>query len=297
MKRINYFAAALALLLPVIKVHSQEWIAPADQVAVNNPVSFNNSSVREGKVIFEKNCLACHGDPGKNNPIVLIPAPPDPASERVQANTDGGLFYKIMNGRGLMPPFQSTLNSDQVWKVISYIRKFDPRNAGKLIEVQLLKGKILAAINKDSTAIEILAEVQNISGNYVQLTGAPIFIQVKKAFGILDIGKVVTNANGKSLFVLPAGLAGNSEGKADFILTLGDNFEKTSASVPGIKVAAPVRDNPLTNRNVLWSTNDRLQKWLLLSYFFVTGLVWITIIYIILQIAKLRKAGQKKQKT
>ncbi len=292
MKQIQYILASLFIILGAFEGYSQEWTVPENEAAVVSPLPFNNATVREGKTVYEKNCKSCHGEPGKNNAIVLVPPPPDMASEKMQANTDGGMFYKVTNGRGAMPTFKPTLSETQIWQVINFIRKFDPRNAGKLIETALLKGKLSAAIDKDSTAIDIVAEVQNSPGIYSRLTNTTVFVQVKKAFGFLDIGKALTNADGKARFEIPKGLAGNVDGKADFVVTLGDDFEKTTAEVPGIKVAAPLGENPLASRSVLWSTNDRTQNWLLFSYFFVTGLVWLTIIYIVLQISKIPKAGK-----
>lgn len=292
MKQIQYVLASLFIIIGAFEGYSQEWTVPESEAAVVNPLPFNNATVREGKAVYEKNCKSCHGDPGKNNAIVLVPPPPDMASEKMQANTDGGMFYKLMIGRGAMPTFKPTLSETQMWQVINYIRKFDPRNAGKLIETALLKGKLTAVINKDSTALDIIAEVQNAPGVYSKLTNTGVFVQVKKAFGFLEIGKAMTNADGKARFEIPEGLAGNVDGLANFVVTLGDDFEKTTAEVPGIKVAAPLGENPLASRSVLWSTNDRTQNWLLFSYFFVTGLVWLTIIYIILQISKIPKAGK-----
>ncbi len=269
-------------------IYGQEWVAPESEAAVVNPLPFNNATVREGKAVYEKNCKSCHGDPGKNNPIVLTPPPPDMASEKMLANTDGSIFWKLNTGRGAMPTFKGTITDDQMWQVINFIRKFDPRNAGKLTEEALKKGTLAATINSDSTSLDITADFQG-----APLAGVPVFVQVKKAFGMLDIGKVVTDANGKAIFRIPDGTAGNAEGKADFVLTFGDEFEKTQAEVQGIKVAKPVTDNPLARGNVLWSTNDRTSGWLLFAYFFVTGLVWLTILYIVIQITKIKKAGQK----
>lgn len=288
MKQIRYIIAVI-LLLAGVSTYSQEWTAPEAEASVSNPQPFNNATVREGKLIYEKNCKSCHGDPGKNNAIVLTPPPPDMASEKMQANTDGSMFYKLNTGRSGMPTFKGVITEDQMWLVISYIRKFDPRNAGKLTEEALRKGTLAASVSKDSTTLEITAKSME-----APLAGVPVFVQVKKVFGMLDVGKVVTDATGKATFKIPEGTAGNVEGKADFVVTFGDDFEKTSAEVKSIKVADPLPENPLASRNVLWSTNDRTSGWLLFAYFFVTGLVWIAIIYIILQIAKIKKAGQKK---
>lgn len=293
MKQIRYIILAAALF-SINLASGQDWLVPEGEGTAVNPLPFNNTTVNEGKAVYEKNCKSCHGDPGKNNVIALVPPPPDIASEKMQANTDGSMFWKLNTGRNGMPMFKSTLTETQLWQVINFIRKYDPRNAGKLIETALRKGKVVADISDDSTALEIVSMLQQAPGVFVKLPNTPVHVLVKKTFGNLEIGKVTTNAEGIGRFVIPENTAGDVDGKASFLVTLGDDFEKSNTEVLNIKVAKPLPENPLTSRSVLWSTNDRTAGWLLFSYFFVTGLVWLAIAYIVLQIAKIRKAGSAK---
>ncbi len=126
MKRTLNLLLAAALLLTAQQVLGQDWIVPADRAAVENPSAYNLENVKRGKDIFTLNCKSCHGDPGKNNPLALVPMPVDIASERMQANTEGGLIYKITNGRGVMPPFETTISEDDRWKLVNYIMNFSP---------------------------------------------------------------------------------------------------------------------------------------------------------------------------
>ena len=144
MKKILYFLPALLLTTLTEVAGTEDWPVPAEYANLENPVIFNNQNVRAGKDIWDKNCKSCHGDPGRYNALALVPPPPDASSDLMQDHTDGELFFKITYGRGAMPQFETTLSTDDRWKVVTFIRRFDPRNAGLLAEEELLKGKIYA---------------------------------------------------------------------------------------------------------------------------------------------------------
>jgi cytochrome c5 len=268
-----------------------DWQVPDEYNTMVNPVSFTNASVRAGRDLWDKNCKSCHGDPGKYNALALVPPPPDAAAEMMQANTDGAMFYKITYGRGAMPQFETTLSSDDRWKVITFIRKFDPRNEGILTEEELLKGKIYALINADQSAIDIVAEVQQKEGQLGKLANSTVYITARKAFGNLLVGTVTTDEAGRATFQIPAGMRTKSDGTVDFVLTLGDDFEPTTFAMSGVQVKEPVPF--IEPARVLWSTNDRTQVWLLFTYFAALIGAWSTIGYIVLQIIKIRKLSQK----
>jgi mono/diheme cytochrome c family protein len=98
-----------------------EWQAPADAKNLKNPVK----GVGNAKKTIETNCVTCHGPGGKGDgPAAVALPPPKPAdwtSARVQAMTDGELFWKISNGRGAMPPWKHLPEKDR-WEIVNYIR-------------------------------------------------------------------------------------------------------------------------------------------------------------------------------
>lgn len=98
-----------------------EWKAPADAKAMKNPVK----GVGNAKKTIETNCVTCHGASGKGDGVAAAALPPpkpaDWTSARVQAESDGELFWKISNGRGAMPPWKHLPEKDR-WEIINYIR-------------------------------------------------------------------------------------------------------------------------------------------------------------------------------
>jgi mono/diheme cytochrome c family protein len=98
-----------------------EWKAPADAKATKNPVK----GVGNAKKNVETNCVTCHGASGKGDgPAAAALPPPKPAdwtSAKIQAESDGELFWKISNGRGAMPPWKHLPEKDR-WEIVNYIR-------------------------------------------------------------------------------------------------------------------------------------------------------------------------------
>jgi mono/diheme cytochrome c family protein len=118
---------SLAVILPLALLGAAslawaqgEWKAPGEAKAMKNPVQ----GVGNAKKNVETNCVSCHGPGGKGDgpaAAVLSPKPADWTSPRVQAMTDGEIFWKISNGRGPMPPWKHLPEKDR-WEVVNYIR-------------------------------------------------------------------------------------------------------------------------------------------------------------------------------
>ena len=104
----------LFILLTIItffapRLSGQDWVVPENRKARLSPFAFSDETRIEGEKTYATNCLSCHGTPGKNNVINLVPPPPDPAADKVQKNLDGEIFYKIAEGRQQMPSFKNIL--------------------------------------------------------------------------------------------------------------------------------------------------------------------------------------------
>ena len=102
----------------------------------HSPTGFSSASIVQGRGVYAKNCVACHGADGRgDHPMVAgLPVPPaDLTAEHLWMHKDGELFWWISHGivtpEGLqaMPGFGATLNDDQIWAAIDFIRA---RNAG-----------------------------------------------------------------------------------------------------------------------------------------------------------------------
>ncbi|QGY43231.1 hypothetical protein GM418_06020 [Maribellus comscasis] len=271
----------------------QDWQVPADQLNIENPSSYNLENVKKGKDLYLQNCKSCHGDPGKNNHLPLVPPPPDITSEQMQANTDGGLFYKITKGRGGMPQFETTISADDRWRLINFIRNYNSENEQLLIDAPPVNAKILASVNEADKKVEILAEYEDKSGNYQQLENAPVFISAKKAFGNLLLGQALTDKNGRSVFSVPETVIGDEEGNVTIVVTLDENYKADQVVLEEAKVGKPKEVPQLIRKEVLWSTNENVQIWLLLSYLGAAGAAWIAIGYVIFQLVKIKRFSKQ----
>ncbi len=109
------------------QAQSKQWIVPKNANNVKNPLASDAASIKIGKTLYKTYCSPCHGDKGKGDgpaSASLNPKPADHTSEKVQAESDGALYYQLSEGRAhtAMPPFKAVLSVDQRWALINYIR-------------------------------------------------------------------------------------------------------------------------------------------------------------------------------
>jgi mono/diheme cytochrome c family protein len=288
----NFNLIVVAILIIANQGMAQEWLVPEDQKNLSNPSEYNLSNVQKGKDLYDLNCKSCHGDVGKNNGLPLVPPPPDVVSDIMQANTEGELFYKITKGRGGMPQFESTISEDDRWRLVNYIMNYNPANEPVLIEAPPVKAKLLASVNETEKKVEVFAEYEDKTGNYVVLANAPIIISAKKAFGNIPIGQVLTNNEGRAEYTIPETLIGDERGLVNIVVKLGDNYITDNVILDAAKVGQQKQVPQLIRKEILWSTNENIQTWLLLSYIGVAGAAWLAIAYVIFQIIKIRRLSK-----
>jgi len=100
------------------------WEAPAAEKAKKNPLPPDAASIAQGKKVADVNCVSCHGAKGKGDgaaAAALNPKPADWTSKKVQAESDGEIFWKISTGRGAMPSWKFLPENDR-WALVRYIR-------------------------------------------------------------------------------------------------------------------------------------------------------------------------------
>ncbi len=287
-----YLLFVLALVLATQGM-AQDWIVPAEHRDIENPLPYNLTNVQKGKDLYMKNCKSCHGDVGKHNGLPLVPPPPDITSDLMQANTSGELFYKITHGKDGMPRFETTISEDDRWRLVNFIRNYNPDIEPVLVEAPPKKAKLLASVNETDKKVEIFAEVENADKQFVELPEASVKISAKKAFGNLPIGEVITNKDGRAEFVVPETLFGDENGLVNIVVELEDNFITDQVVLDAAKVGQPKPLPKLIRKEILWSTNENVQSWLLLSYLGAVGAAWLSIAYVVFQIFKIWKAGKE----
>jgi mono/diheme cytochrome c family protein len=131
LKKITGILSALLLILfssqqaTAQKPKGSPWPAPAAAVNTKNPVKADAVTIKDGKLLYIKNCKSCHGDTGKGdgtkagNLDISCGDFSLPATAKI---TDGELFWKITEGRKPMPTFNKKLTDTERWSLVNYIR-------------------------------------------------------------------------------------------------------------------------------------------------------------------------------
>jgi mono/diheme cytochrome c family protein len=104
--------------------------APFEYAGLTNPISANPDSLRRGELVYQTYCVSCHGETGLGDGPAAEAFDPPPAALALttQLLSDANLFYRISEGgdfdpfNSAMPAFKETLNEEQRWDVINFIR-------------------------------------------------------------------------------------------------------------------------------------------------------------------------------
>lgn len=100
---------------------------------LKNPLPMTEEVVKEGKDVYTKFCVQCHGKTGDGDgPTVAAGHPPPPAYAGAALKTlsEGKMFHSITYGKGYMGPHASQLNTEEIWTVIRYVQTLqDPERA------------------------------------------------------------------------------------------------------------------------------------------------------------------------
>ncbi len=296
MKRISLLLYILSFF--AFAGSAQEWIVPAENGAKLSPFAFTDSTRKAGGDLFNLNCKSCHGDPGKNNSVKLVPPPPDPASEKMQKNSDGAFFYKVAEGRGLMPSFKNTLSASDTWKIISYLRGFNDKYVQEVAR-QLAPGIALEQVNMlmdwNNEKKQVQVAVSSIKEGIRQpVAGAELKLFARRYFGNLQVDEPrTTDSKGVALFNFSTTLPGDSTGMVQLMVKPTDEtaFGETKVEA-SLKIGVATYRPPLNERRALWNVNRKTPIWLLLTYTFSVLAVWAMILYVMLQLRLLFKSGE-----
>ncbi len=100
------------------------WMAPEDAEKRNNPIKITTASINNGKALFIDRCSSCHGVEavGVSKEKTGLKKDTPNLSNQLKTHSEGDFHWKIMNGKGDMPPFKDELSEKEVWDIINYIK-------------------------------------------------------------------------------------------------------------------------------------------------------------------------------
>ncbi len=295
----RYFFGLLLIQLLIPELSAQEWIVPADKKGRLSTFPFTEETRKAGEKLYSINCLSCHGTPGKANYLQLVPPPGDPATEKIQKNSDGEIFYKLSVGRGQMPSFRSVLTSNDIWSVVSYLRSFNKAYKQQVMPVitsSAYPGAViglLVSFNRADSTI-ILKASATTEKSSVPVTDAEVKLLVKRTFGMLPVDEPkTTDKEGLATFRVPADLKGDSAGMVLVSARFTDedvfgNAGKDTLLNAGQKVI-PVS---LVAERAMWNNVRKAPVWIILAYGLGVLIAWGFILLVLMKLRDIYLVGE-----
>ncbi len=100
------------------------WTAPEEAKAVTNPIAMSAESAEKGKGIYTQYCVSCHGEKGLGDAPAGVAVKAANLQEKVPAQTDGEIHWKLLNGNGAMLKISTYGISDEDgWNLVNYLRE------------------------------------------------------------------------------------------------------------------------------------------------------------------------------
>jgi len=129
MKTTIYTGALLftgTLLFSFTVYQSKPWVVPDKYEKMTNPIASDAESIKAGKTLWIKHCQSCHGKTGLGDgtkAAQLDTEVGDLTTADAHKQSDGSLFYKIVEGRDEMPTFKKKIpDEEDIWHMVNFVR-------------------------------------------------------------------------------------------------------------------------------------------------------------------------------
>lgn len=99
------------------------WKAPVWTDSLYNPYNIEPLTLPQAQEVYNLYCIRCHGGQGQGYAQEhTAQEMPDFKQDWFRQQSDGALYWKIREGRGIMPGYKSKLSNEQQWQLVEYIR-------------------------------------------------------------------------------------------------------------------------------------------------------------------------------
>jgi mono/diheme cytochrome c family protein len=292
-----------------LSLMAQGWIVPEDKKGKLSSFKFNDETRSAGERLYSINCKSCHGVPGKGNYINLTPPPGDPATDKIQHNSDGEIFYKVTTGRGPMPSFKNALSGNDIWNIISFLRSFNTKYVQSIMPVIKSAAypgaeiviSLMLAPRKDIIKMKVSAAGAK---SIVPVKTALVKLFVKRTFGFLPVDEEkTTDSEGVASFRIPRELPGDTVGNVLISARFVDEELFGAVSKDTILQAGIITvPESLVKNRAMWNTVRKAPVWIILTFSFGVLGVWGFIFYVLFNLRDiyitgkhLTKKGEKEE--
>lgn len=120
--------AVAAIIYSALHNSSHDWPVPQQAKNLINPVAPSPAALKDARALYVDKCANCHGTTGRGDGADAKRYDPKPTNftdvKKMDAATDGELFYKISEGKKPMPVFKTKLTEQQRWEMVLLIRSY-----------------------------------------------------------------------------------------------------------------------------------------------------------------------------
>jgi hypothetical protein len=199
---------------------------------------------------------------------------------------------------GLPTSLQKEWNASSTHKFIaeaSGVKEFE----GERGEAEITKSRLLIDTATGSETKNVTATFTALeNGEWIPVKDVDIKIAVKRMGGTLTIGDEATYTTDSSGTVTAEfkrdSIPGDANGNIVLIATVEDNDKYGNLSVEKTaKWGAPFTYHSTFNERSLFASRNKAPVWLLFMAYFIIGIVWGTLIYLVFQIFKIKKLGKQ----
>jgi len=290
--KIFWFYSILLLLCVTAPVRMvaqwPDWPVPEEEAAVLNPVEKSPGALNNGRVLYTTQCAACHGSRGLGDGAIAAPAM---NTDAFAAQSDGALFWKLQQGRGQMPSF-AQLPADQLWEVIHYIRTF-ARPLETIARKRAALRLELVGADENRKALVTAWEITD-DGGKIPLRNVRIGLGVKRMFGVLPLSAqpLFTDGNGRVQALFPDDLPSDTTGHVTITAFIDDPMYEATVAEEQAPWGKAWEIVDITQLRTLWGTMSSVPLWLLFAFVGIAGAIWLTILWVMLQVKKIRDLGK-----